>query len=212
MAASPVRSRGIVLGVAVGGAVAASVVGMSTANAQGSDLTSVLVASLGDVSAMADHDLAALTADLPGSAAFSVATLVDAHANLTEGIDVLTQQFEVDPTPSGLSAAIGIQGRYVDVLESLQDAQDNISAHAGSFAPTIENLFFDPLNQYWLTGSESVLAADQAFADALANDLDRGDVLGARWDVTMAEFQLLGASYLSAPIAYFSDFLDLFGG
>lgn len=211
MSVSSVRSCGIVLGVAVGGAVAAAVVGMSAANAQSSDLTSVLVASLGDVSALADQDLAALTADLPGSAAFSAATLTDAHANLAEGIDVLTQQFEVDPTASGLSAAISIQGRTSDYLERLQDAQDNISAHTGSFAPTIENLFFDPLNQYWLTTSESVLTADHAFVDALVNDLDRWDVLGARADVTMIGFQLVGLQYFSAPIVYFSDFLDLFG-
>lgn len=34
----------------------------------------------------------------------------------------------------------------------------------------------------------------------------------ARADVIMTEFQLVGATYLSAPIVYFSDFLDLFGG
>ncbi|MGB3333286.1 MAG: hypothetical protein WBA79_10795 [Mycobacterium sp.] len=204
----------MVLGVAVGGAIAAAVVvGIGTANAQNSDLASVLVSSLGDVSALADHDVALLTAELgvPNAAAFSVATLADANANLSEGIDALKQQFEVDPTASGLSAAISIQGRSSDYLDRLQDAQDNISAHAGSLSPTIENLFFDPLNQYWLTTSESVLTADHAFADALANDLDRWDVLDARAAVSLIDVQLVGLQYLSAPIVYFSDFLDLFG-
>lgn len=214
MSVSPGRSRGMVLGVAVGGAIAAAVVvGIGTANAQNSDLASVLVSSLGDVSALADHDVALLTAELgvPNAAAFSVATLADANANLSEGIDALKQQFEVDPTASGLSAAISIQGRSSDYLDRLQDAQDNISAHAGSLSPTIENLFFDPLNQYWLTTSESVLTADHAFADALANDLDRWDVLDARAAVSLIDVQLVGLQYLSAPIVYFSDFLDLFG-
>lgn len=211
MSASPVRSRGMVLGIAIGGAItAATVVGMGTASAQNSDLASVLVSSLGDVSAVADHDMAALIAELPGSAAFSVATLTDAHANLTEGIDVLTQ-LQDDLDVKGLVSQIGVHGRFADIVEGLQGAQDNISAHAGAFAPTIENLFFDPLNQYWLTSTESLLTADHAFADVMINDPSLADFNSAQFDMLAAAGPLLGAQLLSMPILYFSSFLDLFG-
>ena len=182
------------MGVAVGGAIAAAVVGMDTANAGTNDFTSVLVASLGDVSAVAEQDLAALTADLPGSAAFSSATLTDAQVNLVE------------------AAAISTQSKTMGYLGRLDDAQDNISTHTGSLAPVFENLLFDPLGQYWLSISERVLTADHGFADAYINDLGSMDIALAHGDMTMAGLELVGAGYLSLPIIYFSDFLDLFGG
>lgn len=202
------RSRAISIAVAVGGAGAAAVVGMSTASAQNGDLASVLVASLGDVSAVAEQDLAALTAELPGSAAFSVATLADAHANLIEGADVLTQlQDDLD-----MRSAINVHTRYAGFVDRLQDAQDNISAHTGPLAPTIENLLFDPLNQAWLSGSESLLTADHALADAIVNDLSTTDVNSAQFDALAAGGQLLGVELFSMPIFFFSSFLNLFGG
>ena len=211
MSVSPVRRRGIVLGVAVGGAVAAAVVGMSTANAQSNDLTSVLVASLGDVSAVADHDLAALTADLPGSAAFSASTLTDAHANLVEGVDVLTQ-LQADFDVSSIASEINVHNRLAGFVDRLQDAQDNISAHTGALAPTIESLFLDPLNQAWLSSTDSLLTADHAFADALINDLGLSELNSAQASMLSAAVPMLGLELLSMPVLYFSGVVDLFGG
>jgi len=203
------RSRGIA--VAVGGAAAAAVVGMSTASAQSNDLTSVLVASLGDVSVVAERDLAALTADLPGSAAFSTATLVDAHGNLIEGVDVLTQ-LQADFDVSSIASEINVHNRYAGFVDRLQDAQDNISAHTGALAPSIENLIFDPLNQAWLSSTDALLTADHAFADALINDLGLSELNSAQAAMLSAAVPMLGLELLSMPVVYFSGVVDFFGG
>lgn len=112
---------------------------------------------------------------------------------------------------AALSTAITAQDRALAALERLQGARDNIFAHAGSWSTTIENRFFDPVNQYWLSTSESVLTADHALADALGNEVDPWDVVGARFDVVAVAYQLVGVTYSSLPIIYFSDFLELIG-
>lgn len=211
MSTRGVRSVGITVGIALGGAaVAAAVAGVGTASAQTSDLGSVLVAALGDVATVANHDLGLLTAELgvANPADFSTATLDEASANLTQGVNVLAQQLVLDPTASGLASAISLQSHSLTFIDSLQDAQDNISAHLGSLSPTVEDLFFDPLNQFWLTSSESMLTADHAFADALINDLSGSDLLSVRMDLLTAEFNLLVAQTSSLPFLFVS---SLFG-
>ena len=129
--------------------------------------------------------------------------LVDAHDNIVGGVTALAEALYGDPTIGDLAQQIATQDRSLDVLTQLQSAQDAILAHTGTWSTTIDEWFFAPVNEQWLTASAAVLEADQAFVDVFAADgAVAAELLTARFDVLTAEIGLLGAAFSSMPIVF----------
>ncbi|HEU0190941.1 MAG TPA: hypothetical protein VFR17_06675 [Mycobacterium sp.] len=132
--------------------------------------------------------------------------LTGANTNLTTGVTALVNELFHDPTNNVLAQPVALDDAALANLAKLEPAEDTILAHSGSMSSTIDELWFAPLNQQWLTASEAILSADQALADAVATDTG---VQAAQLATAAASFQLLDAQLSSVGVELASIF---FGG
>ncbi|KAA8959064.1 hypothetical protein [Mycobacterium sp.] len=165
-------------------------------------------------------DASAAMADSGAAAASGAAELLSqAGANLAEAQSAITMPLEVSTTTvldllgnlgavvtGGFEAGIGT-GMAKAVVDQLQSAESIISAHDGGLSTQVAQLFFDPLNQDWVTTSAALLHADQAFEGALTSGsgFDTADA-----SLFTVDLQVFGDVVNSLPFLDVANLVNLF--
>ncbi len=175
----------------LGVSTAAALTAMTSAGGVRADVADGLEVSVSPASAAELYGFPAPDTTTPGD------LLANAKTNLTDGVTALVQELFVEPTNRDLAQQVSIQDGALAGLMRLESAEDAILAQGGSASNVANEMFFTPLNQEWVTASAAVLSSDHAFADAIANDIG---IPAAQLEVLAADFQLLGAQFLSIPV------------
>jgi hypothetical protein len=171
MPASCVRRWGIGVGLAGGSAVAAALIGLSTAHAH-ADPT-------------------------PDDPLTTAGTELTEGSTVLSGIDVSNDP----DLASDVSNLVAVQNGALPNISTLELAESIISAHDGSLSSLVDQLYFDPLNQDWANTGESLLNADQGLATAVTDGTSLDSALVGYLDPGLQLLSVLSSTLFTADVA-----------